>query len=195
MNYQLGIVIRSFKVLALVAGSTFLFSCEQNQDTEEEVTPPTPPSQLNFAESRMSLQGKAAQIVTAWNEYQVFKTAFEEFNQTPESTLLLYDYATAMAFNIPEELNNAKFKSRIKLLRTRLGIYNSYINYNEVKDSLRLKKYADVVDAWDELNHHFNDQINEIDRQRDALKQLLLSENRNDSIARARRDSLLLRQE
>ncbi len=168
-----------------------LFSCEDESGSVVENSNASNPSQLDFPQSQMEVQGSAASKLAGWSDYQVFKDAFREYNQSPAATRQLFDYATAMAENVPQNLQQAKFVSRIKLLRTRLGIYNSYLNYNEVKDSLRIKKYGDIVEAWDELNHHFNDQINEIDRQKAALEELLRNENRNDSITRARRDSIL----
>ncbi|MEE2802076.1 MAG: hypothetical protein VX550_07840 [Bacteroidota bacterium] len=139
-----------------------LFSCKKEE--QAVAVTKTDPNALTFAQSKMQLIGKAQQEVIAWSNYERFKNLLENLDHTPVAAQNLYDAAQDLSKDIPEELNSQEVVSRIKLVITRAGIYNSYINYSNVDDNILVKKHADLIESWDMLTIIINEKINIYDK-------------------------------
>lgn len=164
-------------------------NCQQDAAVEETPQPSFQVSNIDFKKSSVVLEGSAATNALGWNEYQSFVTGMENYDHSLAATIQLQEAVDEMIANPNPEFINLPIISRIKVLQTRLGVYSSFLNYNQKTEQDHLLKYNQVVTAWDELKTQMNVKFNEVDRTKQELIEQLQQEKRQDEKLK-KRDSL-----
>ncbi|MGB3591741.1 MAG: hypothetical protein WBA16_08690 [Nonlabens sp.] len=165
-------------------------SCEQNAADSNQTETTRKQSRVAFMESKIALVGDAAQEVAGWSDYQLFTASMRDYDHTPSATKELEQHVSNMYTNTPAAFNESYYKSRIKVLQTRLAIYLSYLNAGSNDRQLKKTKFDNIILAWDELKYHLNDRINEVNKGRQQLLELLTQERIRDSLKAIKKDSL-----
>lgn len=146
-------------------------------------------SELDFNTSNVQLKGTALKKAMEWNEYQSFVTGLENYDHSVAVTIQLQEAVDEMIANPNKGFTDLPIFSRIKILQTRLGIYSSFLNYSQKTAQDQVRKYNDIVTAYDQLKKQMNIKFNEDDISRQQLIDLLNKEKRQDA-QREKRDSL-----
>lgn len=115
---------------------------------------------LGLNKSKMTLINEAQRNALQWQAFQDLLTGFENYDHSIATTNVLIDKVNTMLLDPQESFNNQAIISRIKVLKTRLSIYKSYLGYSTKTPEQIKKKYNDMITALDELKDQMNAQVN-----------------------------------
>jgi hypothetical protein len=124
---------------------------------------------MNLSTSKMTLLKDAQKKALEWESFQDLLTGLENYDHTARTTNKLIDHVNNMLLNPDEAFQDQAIFSRIKVLKTRLHIYKSYLSYR-IKTSSKLEeKYNNIILALDELLIQMNWEVNEFSQSNDKL--------------------------
>ena len=146
-------------------------------------------SDLELEKSKVDLEGQALKKSLEWNGYQNFKTELENYDHSPTSTTRLLESTADMLITADSSVVDLPIRSRTLILRTRVGMLNSFLNYTVKTAADHEKKYNEMITAWDEVKNQLNIKLNATDPSRQELIEMLKGERRLDA-ERERRDSI-----
>ncbi len=146
-------------------------------------------SDLELNKSKVDLEGQALKKSLEWNGYQNFKTELENYDHSPTSTTRLLESTADMLITADSSVIDLPIRSRTLILRTRVGMLNSFLNYTVKTAADHEKKYNEMITAWDEVKTQMNLKINSEDPSRIELYRILENEDRIDA-ERERRDTI-----
>jgi hypothetical protein len=115
---------------------------------------------LGLNNSKITLVNQAQKNALQWQVFQDFLTGLENYDHTITATNVLIDKVNTMLLDPQESFNNQAVMSRMKVLKTRLSIYKSYLGYTTKTPEQIKKKYNDITTALDELIDQMNAQVN-----------------------------------
>ena len=147
-------------------------------------------SELQLAAAQVNLKGEALKKSLEWNEYQDFATAMENFDHSKASSNRLLQSSAALVTEVDTTFSATPIVSRARVLQTKAGILSSFLGYTIKTPEQHTLKYNEMITAWDELKRQMNLEINENEKSRQELLDILRNEERIDA-ERERRDSIM----
>lgn len=148
---------RAFILLFLI------ISCKPAPVQESEVIETVDYAAMKLQNTKMNLVDDAQKIALEWKAFQDLFTVLENYDHSIGATSSLIDHVDIMLENTPEAFQGQSIVSRIKVLKTRIHIYKSYLGYR-VKTNKNLEdKYNAIIKALDDLILQMNFKVNEDD--------------------------------
>lgn len=147
-----------------------ILSCKPATVQEAEVVEAVDYSTMNLQETKMNLIDDAQKIALEWTALQDLFTGFENYDHSIAATKKLIDHIDVMLENPPKEFQGQSILSRMKVLKTRIHIYQSYLDYRIKTNKNLEEKYNAIIKALDDLILQMNLKVNEDD---DVNKKLL----------------------
>jgi hypothetical protein len=141
----------------------FIASCKPAPVQESEVVDSIDFSSMNLQQTKMTLVDNAQKKALDWTAIQDLFTALENYDHSIGTTVKLIDYVDLMLEKPPESFRGQSIISRIKVLKTRIHIYQSYLGYRVKTNANLEKKYNDIIQALDDLILQMNLKVNEDD--------------------------------
>ncbi|ARN79042.1 hypothetical protein BST97_14175 [Nonlabens spongiae] len=164
-------------------------SCGDEQNSVQLPQETYTVSDLKLKQSQINLEGQALKKSLEWNGFQNFKTQLENYDHSPNSTKQLLESTADMLITADSSVIDLPIRSRTLILRTRVGMLNSFLNYTVKTAADHEKKYNEMITAWDEVKNQLNIKLNATDPSRQELIEMLKGERRLDA-ERERRDSI-----
>jgi hypothetical protein len=124
---------------------------------------------MNLSTSRMTLIKDAQKKALEWESFQDLVTGLENYDHTARTTNKIIDHVNNMLLTPEEAFQDQAILSRIKVLKTRLHIYKSYLGYRIKTPSQLEEKYNNIILALDELVIQMNWKVNEFSQSNDKL--------------------------
>lgn len=131
---------------------------------------------MNLSTSKIRLLKDAQKKALEWKSFQDLLTGLENYDHTARATNKMIDHVNDMLLNPQEAFQDQATFSRIKVLKTRLHIYKSYLGYRIKTPSQLEEKYNNIILALDELIIQMNWKVNEFRESNDKLLEDLKAE-------------------
>ncbi len=148
---------RAFILLFLIV------SCKPAPVQEIEAVESVDYAAMNLQQTKMNLTDNAQKIALEWTAIQDLFTALENYDHSIAATIKLLDHVDVMLEDTPQAFQGQSIISRIKVLKTRIHIYQSYLGYR-IKTNKNLEnKYNAIIKALDDLILQMNLKVNEDD--------------------------------
>ena len=147
-----------------------LLACKPTSDQDVAQPEQIDYTALNLNTSQTTLLKDAQKNALEWKSFQDLLTGLENYDHSSSSTNKLIDHVNDMLLNPEEAFQDQAIFSRIKVLKTRLHIYKSYLGYRIKTPSQLEEKYNNIILALDELIIQMNWKVNEF---RQSNKKLL----------------------
>ena len=135
---------RAFILLFLIV------SCKPAPVQEIEAVESVDYAAMNLQQTKMNLTDNAQKIALEWTAIQDLFTALENYDHSIAATIKLLDHVDVMLEDTPQAFQGQSIISRIKVLKTRIHIYQSYLGYR-IKTNKNLEnKYNAIIKALDD---------------------------------------------
>ncbi|MEN8816991.1 MAG: hypothetical protein ABF274_09005 [Nonlabens sp.] len=140
-----------------------IVSCKPAPVQEIEAVESVDYAAMNLQQTKMNLTDNAQKIALEWTAIQDLFTALENYDHSIAATIKLLDHVDVMLEDTPQAFQGQSIISRIKVLKTRIHIYQSYLGYR-IKTNKNLEnKYNAIIKALDDLILQMNLKVNEDD--------------------------------
>jgi hypothetical protein len=147
----------------------FLLACKPAIVKDVSNTEKIDYSAMNLQASEMTLVGNAQEQALEWQAFQDLITGLENYDHSIGTTNSLITQVDKMLESPKEAFQDQSITSRIKVLKTRLHIYKSYLGYRiKTKEALELK-YNYIIIALDELTLQINLRVNQLEKSNEQL--------------------------
>jgi Fe2+ transport system protein B len=147
----------------------FLLACKPAMVDDDSNTKKTDYSALNLQASKMTLVGEAQKQALQWQAFQDLLTGIENYDHSIGTTNSLISHVDKMLENPKKSFQDQSITSRIKVLKTRLHIYKSFLGYRIKTKEAQELKYNYTITALDELLLQINLRVNQLEKSNEQL--------------------------
>jgi hypothetical protein len=146
-----------------------VLACKPAVVDDASNTEKTDYSTLILQDSKTTLIGEAQKKALKWQAFQDLLTGLENYDHSIATTNSLISHVDKMLENPKESFQDQSITSRIKVLKTRLHIYKSYLGYRIKTKEAQELKYNYITIALDELTLQINLRVNQLEKSNEQL--------------------------
>ncbi|WP_292889288.1 hypothetical protein [Nonlabens sp.] len=146
-----------------------LLACKPTSDEGAALPEQIDDTTMNLSKSKIPLIKEAQKKALEWKSFQDLLTGLENYDHTASATSKMIDHVNDMLLNPEASFQDQAVFSRIKVLKTRLHIYKSYLGYRTKTPSQLEEKYNNIIRALEELIIQMNWKVNEFRQSNDKL--------------------------
>jgi hypothetical protein len=146
-----------------------IIACKPAIVNDASNTEKTDYSTLNLQDSKVTLIDEAQKQALQWQAFQDLLTGIENYDHSIATTNSLISHVDKMLENPKESFQDQSITSRIKVLKTRLHIYKSYLGYRIKTKEAQELKYNYTITALDELILQINLRVNQLEKSNEQL--------------------------